>query len=92
MQAMISRCEKTLAEIRADPKSVKAHIDRIGRLKLRVTEITSSVGQLRAQIIAQIQSMADCYSELVNSLDKNGLRFETEMRGSRRKIASPGRS
>jgi hypothetical protein len=29
---------------------------------------------------------------LVNSLDKNGLRFETEMRGSRRKIASPGRS
>jgi hypothetical protein len=40
VQAMISHCETTLADIRADLESVKTQIDRIGGLKLRVAQVT----------------------------------------------------
>jgi archaellum component FlaC len=66
VQAMMSHCEKTLAEIRADLESMKTQIDRIGRLKLRLAQVASSVRQTRTQILDQIQSTADWYSELAN--------------------------
>jgi transcription termination factor NusB len=70
VQAVSSHCEKTLAEIRAHLEEAKMQIGRIGRLELRVAQVTSSVGQRQTQIVAQIQSMADWNSELANSLDK----------------------
>jgi hypothetical protein len=63
VQAMISHCEKTLAEIRVDLESVKTQIDRVWRLKLRVAQVTSPVGQTRTQIVDQILSIVDWYSE-----------------------------
>jgi DNA repair exonuclease SbcCD ATPase subunit len=82
IQAVMEHCERTIAQIKEELARVKEQIGRIGRLETRLTQLTSSVEQTRAQILSEVARLDDRYRKLNEDLQ----RVEDEFRDRAQKI------
>jgi chromosome segregation ATPase len=87
VQAIMSHCEKTVAEITAELNHVKAQIDRIGRLELRLTQLNTSVEQTRTQIVDQIRGLAEKYDQLLGAVEQVDRDFTQRCDGIEARLA-----
>jgi DNA repair exonuclease SbcCD ATPase subunit len=70
VQAVIDHCEKTVNSIKDELAQVRGQIERLARLESRVSQLNGAAEQTRIQLVEQIGTLGQRYSDLLSAIER----------------------